>query len=258
LSKLRHAVANVFLQEKFPLVGVVAMTFFPATYVMKKQLTSILLMAFLVGFAAEGGADDRWETLRAINWVENPTNHTRMGRHGELGPYQFRPATWRMHTRRPFRHAVERQAADEVAVKHYEWIRRTLENAGVDATPFNIAMAWNTGVGNVLNGRVPQVSYDYATRVTNLVQTFKHRAWAASAAAPATGTKASVAAPVFSLDASAVTFALAHSGPKFELVLPPEPEMPVVYTNDAPVMEPVEAHSFTFTTAAALTPRFSL
>lgn len=222
---------------------------------MKKQLTSILLMVSLVGFAAGAGADDRWETLRAINWVENPTNHTKMGRHGELGPYQFRPATWRMHTRKPFRHAVERQAADEVAVKHYEWIKRTLERAGVDATPFNIAMAWNTGVGNVLNGRVPQVSYDYATRVTNLVQTFKQRGLLA-AAGPAP--RAKVAAPVFSLDTPAVNFAVAHHGPRFELVLPPEPEMPVVYTDDAPVLAPVAEHSFTFTTAAALTPRFSL
>lgn len=234
------------------------MPFVRATYAMKRQLTTILLMVSALAFTIQAGADDRWETLRAINWVENPTNHTKMGRHGELGPYQFRPSTWRMHTRKPFRHAVDRQVADEVAVKHYEWIKRALANAGVDATPFNIAMAWNTGVSNVLNGRAPQVSYDYATRVTNLVQTFKQRAWMASAASPATGTKVSMAAPVFSLDATAVTFALAHHGPRFELVLPPEPEMPVVYTNDAPVLKPVAAHAFTFTTAAALTPRFSL
>lgn len=233
------------------------MPFLRATYVMKKLLTSILLTISALAFTIKAGADDRWETLRAINWVENPTNHTKMGRHGELGPYQFRPSTWRMHTRKPFRHAVERQAADAVALKHYEWIKRTLESAGVDATPFNIAMAWNTGVGNVLNGRVPQVSYDYATRVTNLVQTFKQRGLLA-ATAPAPRAAVPVSAPVFSLEAPAVTFALANHGPKFELVLPPEPEMPVVYTDDAPALEAVTAHSFTFTTAAALTPRFSL
>lgn len=224
---------------------------------MKSQLTTILLVVSLLGLTGRAGADDRWETLRAINWVENPTNHTRTGRHGELGPYQFRPATWRMHTRKPFRHAVERQAADAVAVKHYEWIKRTLENAGVDATPYNIAMAWNTGVGNVLRGRVPQVSYDYATRVTNLVQTFKQRARATMAVA-AIRPEPPAAAPIFSLDAPVVSFTVADEGPRFELVLPPEPEMPVVYTDDAPVVAPAPEHSFTFTTAAALTPRFRL
>lgn len=236
------------------------MTFLPATYAMKSQFTKILLVVSGLGFACQARADDRWETLRAINWVENPTNHTRMGRFGELGPYQFRPSTWRMHTSKPFRQAVERQVADDVAIKHYEWIKRALENAGVDATTFNIAMAWNTGVTNVIKGRAPDVSYDYATRVTNLVQAFKHRQrLAAATAAPAPKVSAPPVAPVFRLDASAVNFAVAHSGPRFELVLPPEPEMPVVYTDDAPAAPAaVPEHSFTFTTAATLTPRFSL
>ena len=137
---------------------------------MNRLLTQILLLVFVLTFTMKAGADDRWETLRAINWVENPTNHTRMGRFGELGPYQFRPTTWRMHTKRPFSQATQREAADEVAVMHYEWIKQALEKAGVDASPFNIAMAWNSGVNNVLNGRVPGVTYNYAERVTNLVR----------------------------------------------------------------------------------------
>ena len=143
---------------------------------MKTQLTKFLLMVSALAFTIEADASDRWETLRAINWVENPTNQTQVGRYGELGPYQFRPATWRMHTRKPFSQAVQRDAADEVAVKHYEWIKRTFERSGVEASAFNIAMAWNCGVEAVLSGRVPSVSYDYATRVTNLVGAFKERA----------------------------------------------------------------------------------
>ena len=50
-----------------------------------------------------------------------------------MGPYQFRVGTWRMHTRRPFSQAIQREAADEVAVLHYEWIKDNLEKAGVDA-----------------------------------------------------------------------------------------------------------------------------
>ena len=142
---------------------------------MKKQLTSLLLIMTTVftAFTIKAEASDRWETLRAINWVENPTNQTRVGRFGELGPYQFRPATWRMHTDKPFRLAIQREEADAVAIKHYEWIKRTFEGAGIEVTPFNIALAWNSGVDAVLSGRSPSASYNYAERVANLVETFQ-------------------------------------------------------------------------------------
>jgi len=142
---------------------------------MKSLLTKHLLLLTVIAFTIKAGAAERWETLRAINWVENPTNQTHVGRCGELGPYQFRPGTWRMHTSRPFNQAVERAAADEVAVKHYEWIKRTLERAGVEASSFNIAMAWNCGVDAVVAGRIPSASFNYATRVNNLAATFKER-----------------------------------------------------------------------------------
>lgn len=219
---------------------------------MNRRLTQIFLLVSVLAFTIKAGADDRWETLRAINWVENPTNHTKMGRFGELGPYQFRPNTWRMHTKRPFSQATQREAADEVAIVHYEWIKKNLENAGVDASPFNIAMAWNSGVNNVLKGRVPNVTYNYAERVTNLVDSFKQRAPTAVAPVPVRPRQ-----PVLSLEKPVVSFAVLQDAPRFEIVLPPAPEEPVVYTDREPA--PTEpAHRFTFTTAATLTPRFSL
>ncbi|WP_157772090.1 hypothetical protein [Lacunisphaera limnophila] len=222
---------------------------------MKRLLTYTLLLTSILGFTATAGADDRWATLRAINWVENPTNHARMGRFGELGPYQFRTGTWKMHTKRPFNQATQRAAADEVAVKHYEWLKRTLSQAGVDPNAFNIAMAWNCGVDNVLKGRVPAVSYDYATRVTNLVQTFKEREPATVAAAPGQVARP----PVLSLESPVVNFALAQGvAPQFDLVVPPPSEDPVVYTDREPMIVAETGHRFTFTTAATLTPRFSL
>lgn len=145
---------------------------------MKTSLVVLVAGASFLSASAkspEVASSDRWETLRAINWVENPTNHGRPGRHGELGPYQFRPATWRMHTERPFVQAVQRAAADEVAVKHYDWIKSSLERNAVEPTAFNIALAWNCGVSAVLSGRAPDVSYRYAKRVTNLVDTLKQR-----------------------------------------------------------------------------------
>jgi hypothetical protein len=142
---------------------------------MKSLIFKSLLLVTILGFTNVAEASDRWETLRAINWVENPNNQTQVGRYGELGPYQFRPGTWRMHSDKPFRQAIERVVADEVAVKHYEWIKRTLERAGAEANVFNIAMAWNCGVEAVLKGRAPNVSYQYAERVSNLVETLKQR-----------------------------------------------------------------------------------
>lgn len=125
-------------------------------------------------------ASERWETLQAINWVENPRNSLKAGPGGELGPYQFRQATWFMHTRKPFALAVQRQQADDVAVKHYEWIKRGLERNGIAATPYNIALAWNAGLSQVINGRVPAVSYQYASQVNNLVEHLKGRQLASS------------------------------------------------------------------------------
>lgn len=142
---------------------------------MNRDINKFILLVTLLGFTTGAGAADRWETLRAINWVENPTNQTQIGRYGELGPYQFRPGTWRMHSSKPFQQAVQRAVADEVAVKHYEWIKRSLERGGADASTFNIAMAWNCGVEAVLSGRAPNASYNYAQRVTNLVERLKQR-----------------------------------------------------------------------------------
>lgn len=151
---------------------------------MNKHLLKTLLLVSTLGFTVVAAGSDRWETLRAINWVENPTNQTTVGRFGELGPYQFRPATWRMHTQKPFREAIQREVADEVAVRHYEWIKRTFEQAGVEPNVFNIAMAWNCGVNAVIAGRAPAVSYSYAQRVTNLVEMLKERAEAQVTAEP--------------------------------------------------------------------------
>jgi hypothetical protein len=156
---------------------------------MKTSSVKILgLIASLV-LSATAATSERWETLRAINWVENPTNHARPGPYGELGPYQFRAQTWRMHTKKPFAWATQRAHADEIAVKHYEWVRRELSEAGIDPSPYNIALAWNSGVGAVTHGRVPRVTYDYANRVSNLVADQKARRDAAPAKPAASVTR---------------------------------------------------------------------
>lgn len=127
-----------------------------------------LFFVLVAGSSAFAETLGRWATLEAIHKLENPRNLPRPGRHGELGAYQFRSTTWRMHTTVPFARAIDRSTSDIVAVKHYEWIKRQLEAAGVPATSYNIALAWNSGVGAVIRGRSPQVSHDYAQRAVNI------------------------------------------------------------------------------------------
>ena len=129
----------------------------------------------LANIGLKVSAGQRWETLQAIHWVENPTNTSRPGSYGELGAYQFRPRTWQMHTDQPFSAALDRRCSDEIAVKHYEWLKIRLERAGLASTPYNIALAWNAGLDSVLKDRAPAPSHDYASRVHNLAMELRAR-----------------------------------------------------------------------------------
>lgn len=137
-----------------------------------------LRLGWVVGFflllasMATAQASSRWATLQAIHQLENPNNSTRPGRFGELGAYQFRSSTWRMHTNVPFQQAINREISDTVAVRHYEWLKRGLEAAKMPATPYNIALAWNGGLSAAISGRAPQRAHDYASRASNLAGVF--------------------------------------------------------------------------------------
>jgi hypothetical protein len=134
----------------------------------------VTLAALAAGFflpLSKAEAASRWQTLEAIHTVENPSNSTRPGRFGELGAYQFRAATWRTYSRRPFSEATNRRSSDEVAVRHYEWLKTTLSRAGIEPSTYNIALAWNAGANAVITGRAPSSSHDYAARVDNVATT---------------------------------------------------------------------------------------
>lgn len=244
---------------------------------MIKTAQKFLLTLCVVALALPlSGASERAETLRAINWVENPTNHTRPGSRGELGPYQFMRQTWRLHTRTPFSQAVVREHADAVAVRHYEWIADGLRDAGIDPNPFNIALAWNCGLGAVRSGRIPAVSYAYAERVQNLVE--RQRAHAQAARADSTAAVAAKPTQLNPVEDAAALFVFDTSRaavPKF-VVATGEPlyeqPMPVVFTDKiapqsvvaevrrsaspAPEIKSEEKPMFTLGSVAA--PRFAL
>lgn len=134
-------------------------------------LASVGLVALLFS-GRPAGAADRRATLEAIHCVENPRDVTRPGPCGELGAYQFREMTWRMHTSVPFATALDREASDAVAVKHYEFLKHEIEHAGLTATTYRIALAWNGGLAAALSRRPPAAVRDYAERVANLAAVF--------------------------------------------------------------------------------------
>lgn len=120
-------------------------------------------------------AASREATLRAIHAIENPRNLPTPGPRGELGAYQFRYATWKMHTDIPFYRAVDKIVSDTIAVRHYEWLKRGLERARLPATAYNIALAWNSGLAATVAGKSPRVAHRYAERARNLAEEFEVR-----------------------------------------------------------------------------------
>ena len=138
------------------------------------------IVAAFVGFSGESRAASRWATLEAIHALENPRNLSRPGPFGELGAYQFREMTWRIHTTVPFAQALNRQVSDQVAILHYDWLKRGLEQARLPVTSYNIALAWNGGLNAVRRGSAPSVAHDYASRAVNLADSFESRAQVAA------------------------------------------------------------------------------
>src|ERR1700690_1268707 len=123
--------------------------FMPRSFAIRTPLLAgaapILALALLFP-AATARASERWATLEAIHQLENPNDTPQPGPCGELGPYQFRERTWRMHTVAPFTRALDRHSSDAVAVKHYEWLKAELTRRGIVVTPYTIALAWNGGL----------------------------------------------------------------------------------------------------------------
>jgi len=95
----------------------------------------------------------------------------KIGRRGERSAWQISPEVWREYCEAPFTRAssVSRLAA-MVAAAHLEWLRLSLEQKGRPATPYNLALAWNAGLGAVLTGKAPPGAHDYAARAVALYE----------------------------------------------------------------------------------------
>lgn len=148
---------------------------------------ALILLAVACGFSwvVPAKAWERSDVLSAIHQVENPRDTLRIGRRGELGPFQFRPAVWSCYTGKPFSLAADAAEAQLVAEAHYDWIKRGLERNGLAVTPFSIGLAWNAGLMATVNNRVHEQSRQYAQRVANLVESMEAERNAAAGASPA-------------------------------------------------------------------------
>ena len=128
--------------------------------------TLSLLFLFVVlsarGLAADGA-------LLASIAVEEDWQG-RVGKSGEIGPYQMLPGT-RADRRRDLRaRGVFAPTERELAQEHLDWIRKQLKAAKVAPVPFNLAMCWNAGVRATVTGRAPVASYHYAGRVVAILE----------------------------------------------------------------------------------------
>jgi len=155
-----------------------------------------ILALIIVGAVSLNSQASTNAMLRGIRVVETQDQlHPPRGKLGERGPYQFRRMTWRMHTSSSFDLAENREVANTVAKRHYAWIAEQLKASGIDASPYNIAMAWNAGVNAVIRGHVPAVARDYADRVLNIASTFGTDAAPIEPAASTTTMVAETATP---------------------------------------------------------------
>lgn len=162
-------------------VGGKVKIYLPQPKALRAALTVCALLASSGVFLAQGRAStqvspaSRWATLEAIHQIENPHNSRQPGRFGELGAYQFRATTWAKHSRRPFSDALDRQAADLVAVRHHDWICERLVENGMAPSVYNVALAWNAGINAALRGSAPRRAHEYATRVGNIADDLNRR-----------------------------------------------------------------------------------
>lgn len=119
-----------------------------------KILTLLLAMLGPVSLWAHV---DRDALIDAIGIVETG-GRAQIGAHGERGVYQLTPAVRRI---------VGGEDRD-AALRWLDLLETRLMANHIDLNPFNIALAYNGGVGGLVRGRAPMASYDYALRVTTM------------------------------------------------------------------------------------------
>lgn len=138
---------------------------------MRRVVCALLFSFFAAGADAAGGL--RLDlVVEAIRLVEN-SPRARIGRAGERGPWQMKPATWAMFSARPLWWAsgeawvcqAEQRAA---AAREVAWIRAALPSLGLSESAWSIGLVHNAGYGAVHARAVSGAQWDFAVRVENV------------------------------------------------------------------------------------------
>ena len=110
---------------------------------------------------ATANADDHL-LLEAIAQVEGHAWSDNGGR------YAIMPQTWRQHTTLPYRYVHDPKISTSIAIKHLRWIRLSLADMGMAATPYMLAGCWRSGQRRFSGDNAPEHHRYYAERVRNL------------------------------------------------------------------------------------------
>lgn len=126
-----------------------------------------VLTAFACLYSIAGAEVDAGRLADAIRAREN--FHGRDGAHGERGPYQITAAMWALQMPgRPFSEARRETPSRLCTLREIARLERELRRRSVDASVFNIALAWNAGLEGSTRGAAPVRAYWYAAWVDQL------------------------------------------------------------------------------------------
>jgi hypothetical protein len=120
------------------------------------------LLAATFIFAASSVAAPAIDQPRLLAAIANKEAH-RWSDPG--GAYAIRPITWAQHSKLPYRFASLKDYADPVALRHLQWLTRSLEADGYQVTVYALAGCWRHG----LEGwKLIRTRDEYAEGVWNL------------------------------------------------------------------------------------------
>ena len=83
------------------------------------------------------------------------------------GIYGLTTATWRQHTKLPYRYASIAPHNHYVASLHFDWLKRSLKEFDQPVTVYALAAAWRFGLEGGIR-RMHAGRVDYAERTANL------------------------------------------------------------------------------------------
>lgn len=120
--------------------------------------TPLRLLVWLVYFILPTAllrANDR-QILWSIGQIETG-GRAAIGAGGETGVTQMSPNT---------------RAEHQSNLDYLHWIRRELLKAGYPPTVYNLALAWNAGIGRIKAHHCQPRHWDFAQRVTNTYEAY--------------------------------------------------------------------------------------